>query len=61
MNIAECTQQITTIFGSNRVSLKSVIQKEVKHDENHEVTLVLITHKTREALNKLFYRQAYMI
>lgn len=42
--------QITTIFGSNRVSLKSVIQKGRKHDENHEVTLVLITHKTREAL-----------
>lgn len=42
--------QITTIFGSNRVSLKSVIQKGRKHDENHEVTLVLITHKTKEAL-----------
>ena len=42
--------QITTIFGSNRVSLKSVIQKGKKHDENNEVTLVLITHKTKEAL-----------
>ena len=42
--------QITTIFGSNRVSLKSVIQKGRKHDESHEVDLVLITHKTKEAL-----------
>ena len=42
--------QITTIFGSNRVSLKSVIQKGRKHDENNEVTLVLITHKTKEFL-----------
>ncbi|MDO5780176.1 MAG: homoserine dehydrogenase, partial [Clostridium sp.] len=38
------------IFGSNRVSLKSVIQKGRKHDESHEVDLVLITHKTKEAL-----------
>ncbi|EKY22493.1 homoserine dehydrogenase [Clostridium celatum] len=42
--------QITTIFGSNRVSLKSVIQKGRKHDDTLEVTLVLITHKTKEAL-----------
>ena len=42
--------QITTIFGSNRVSLKSVIQKGRKQDESHEVDLVLITHKTKEAL-----------
>lgn len=42
--------QITTIFGSNRVSLKSLIQKGRKHDENLEVTLVLITHRTKEAL-----------
>ena len=42
--------QITTIFGSNKVSLKSVIQKGRKHDENDEVTLVLITHSTSEAL-----------
>ena len=42
--------QITTIFGSNRVSLKSVIQKGRKHDDTFEVTLVLITHKTKEAL-----------
>lgn len=44
--------QITTIFGSNRVSLKSLIQKGKKHEENSEVTLVLITHKTKEALIK---------
>lgn len=42
--------QITTIFGSNRVSLKSVIQKGRKSDDNMEVVLVLITHKTKEAL-----------
>lgn len=42
--------QITTIFGSNRVSLKSVIQKGRKSDDNIEVVLVLITHKTKEAL-----------
>lgn len=42
--------QITTIFGSNRVSLKSVIQKGMKNSESAEVTLVLITHKTKEAL-----------
>lgn len=44
--------QITTIFGANRVSLKSVIQKGRKNDENVEVTLVLITHKTKEYLIK---------
>lgn len=42
--------QITTIFGSNKVSLKSVIQKGRKVNENMEVTLVLITHKTKEYL-----------
>ena len=42
--------QITTIFGSNRVSLKSVIQKARKNDISEEVTLVLITHKTKESL-----------
>ena len=43
--------QITTIFGSNRVSLKSVIQKARKNDDSdEEVTLVLITHKTKESL-----------
>lgn len=42
--------QITTIFGSNKVSLKSVIQKGVKQEENTDVTLVLITHKTTEGL-----------
>ena len=42
--------QLTNIFGSNRVSLKSVIQKGRKNDESHEVDLVLITHKTKEAL-----------
>ena len=41
--------QITTIFGSNRVSLKSVIQRGRKDDTEHGVTLVLITHKTTEA------------
>lgn len=44
--------QITTIFGANRVSLKSVIQKGRKRNENVEVTLVLITHKTKEYLIK---------
>lgn len=42
--------QITTIFGSNRVSLKSLIQKGRKNDESHDVDLVLITHETKEAL-----------
>lgn len=42
--------QITTIFGANKVSLKSVIQKAKKQDENSEVTLVLMTHKTKECL-----------
>ena len=41
--------QITTIFGSNRVSLKSVIQRGRKDDTDQGVTLVLITHKTTEA------------
>ena len=43
---------LATIFGANRVSLKSVIQKGRKNDENVEVTLVLITHKTKEYLIK---------
>ena len=42
--------QITTIFGANKVSLKSVIQKGVKQEENIDVTLVLITHSTTEGL-----------
>lgn len=42
--------QITTIFGANRVSLESLIQKGKKRGENSEVTLVLITHKTKEGL-----------
>lgn len=42
--------QITTIFGANKVSLESLIQKGKKHDDNSEVTLVLITHKTKEGL-----------
>ena len=43
---------LATIFGANRVSLKSVIQKGRKRNENVEVTLVLITHKTKEYLIK---------
>lgn len=42
--------QITTIFGANKVSLESLIQKGNDQDENSEVTLVLITHKTNEGL-----------
>lgn len=42
--------QITTIFGANKVSLKSVIQKGLKQEENIDVTLVLITHSTTEGL-----------
>ncbi|MCQ2968747.1 MAG: homoserine dehydrogenase [Clostridium sp.] len=42
--------QITTIFGANKVSLKSVIQKGMKQEENNDVTLVLITHNTTEGL-----------
>ena len=41
--------QITTIFGSNRVSLKSVIQKGRKNDESHEVDLVL-----NDSIEKLY-------
>ncbi len=42
--------QITTIFGSNKVSLKTVIQKGRKDDANTDVILVLITHAIKESL-----------
>lgn len=40
---------ITAILGKNSVSLKSVIQRgEIKH-KGEDVTLVLVTHKTKES------------
>jgi len=38
--------EITTILGKNNVSLRSVIQKG--DEENGNVTIVLVTHKTKE-------------
>ncbi|MGL5244616.1 MAG: homoserine dehydrogenase [Sarcina sp.] len=49
--------EITTVFGNNNISLKSVIQKGI--DNEHLVTVVLVTHKTKEgnvleAINELY-------
>lgn len=51
--------QITTIFGANKISLRSVIQKGKENEGGSEVTLVLITHYTKEgniaeAVEKLY-------
>lgn len=41
---------ITAIFGDNKVSLRSVIQRGNEHDTEEEyVTLVLVTHYTKES------------
>ena len=40
--------EITSVFGNIGVSLRSVIQKGIEENKINKVTLVLVTHKTKE-------------
>lgn len=40
--------EITSVFGNIGISLRSVIQKGIEENKVNKVTLVLVTHKTKE-------------
>ncbi|VYU01286.1 homoserine dehydrogenase [Clostridium tertium] len=40
--------EISSVFGEKNVSLRSVIQKGLDVDNQNQVTIVLVTHKTKE-------------